>query len=47
MKGWSIQNLLEDENLRQAAKDEWEKFRNGYNYLIPFSTKDKLDLKVE
>ena len=47
MKGWSIQNLLEDENLRRAAKDEWEKFRSGHNCLTPFSTKDDLDTEVE
>ncbi len=47
MKGWSIQNLLEDEGLRRATKDEWEEFRSGHNYLTPFSTKDDLDTKVE
>ena len=47
MKWWSIQNLLEDENLRRATKDEWEKFRSGHNCLTPFSTKEDLDTEVE
>ncbi len=47
IKGWSIQNLLEDEGLRRAAKNEWEEFRSGHNCLMPFSTKNDLDTEIE
>ncbi len=47
MKGWSIKNLLKDEGLRRAAKDEWKEIRSGHNCLTPFSTKDNLDIEVE
>ena len=47
MKRWSIQNLLQDENLWQAAKEDWEKSSTGQKYLTPLSTKDDFDKEVE
>lgn len=47
IKEWSIQNLLENKNLRQVAKNEWEKFRSKHNCLILFSSKNNLDMEVE
>ena len=47
MSGWSIQNLLQDKNLRQAAKDEWKKSSIGQNGLTAQSTKEELDKEVE
>ena len=46
-KGWSIQNLLQDEKLRQAAKNDWGKSSTGHKYLTPLCTKDDLDKEVE
>lgn len=46
-KGWSIRNLLEDEKLRQAAKNDWEKSGIGHNCLTSLSTIDDLDKEVE
>lgn len=42
-----MKNFLEDENLREAAKDEWEKFRSGHNCPMPFSIKHNLDTEEE
>lgn len=47
IKRWNIENLLENKNLRQAAKDKKKKFRNGHNYLTPFSTENNHDTEVE
>ena len=47
MKGWSIQNLLQDEKLWQTAKEDWEKSSLGQKYLTPLSTKDDLHKEVE
>ncbi len=47
MKGWSIQNLFQDEKLWQAAKEDWEKSSKKQKYLTPLSTKDDLDKEVE
>lgn len=45
--GWSILNLLENENLRQVAKDDEEKYGSGQNGLTLFSTNNDLDKEVE
>ena len=47
MSGWSIQNLLQDEKLQQAARDDWEKFSIGQKYLTPLSTKEDLDKEAQ
>ena len=47
MKRWSIQNLLQDEKLWQAAKEDWEKSSTGQKHLTSLSTKDDLDKEVE
>ncbi len=47
VSGWSIQKLLEDEKLLQAAKEEWEKASLGQSPLGFSSTKEDLDKEVE
>ncbi len=46
MKGWSIDNLFQDEKLWQAAKKDGEKSSTGQKYLTALSTKDDLDKEV-
>ena len=47
IKGWSIQNLLQDKKLWSAAKEDWEKSSRGQKYLTPGCTKEDLDKEVE
>ena len=47
MSGWSIQNLLQDKDLWQAAKEDWKKSSIGQNGLTAQSTKEELDKEVE
>ena len=47
MSGWSIKNLLRDEKLLQAAKNEWDKTSAGQAHLDLSCTKEDLDREVE
>ena len=47
MSGWSIKNLLEDKELLQAAKDEWNMTSKGQAHLRLSYTKEDLDREVE
>ncbi len=47
MTGWSIQNLLEDKEVLQAAKDEWIKTTEDHAHLDPLCTKEDLDQEVQ
>ena len=47
MSGWSIQKLLQDDHLLQAAKKEWEGSSVGQMHLNFSSTKEDLDKEVE
>ena len=47
LSGWSIQNLLEDDKLLQAAKEDWEKSSLGRTNLGLSSTVEDLDEEVE
>ena len=47
LSGWSIQNLLEDDKLLQAANKDWEKSSLGRTNLGLSSTVEVLDEEVE
>lgn len=47
MSGWSIQNLLQDKMLWQAAKDDWQKSSLEQANLSISCTKEDLDEEVE
>lgn len=43
MTRWNIKNLLEDNKLLQAAKDEWNKASEDQGHLGLLCTKEELD----
>ncbi len=47
MKGWNIENLLQDEKLLNAGHEDWKMASQGRNYLTTSSTKEDLDKEVE
>ena len=47
MSGWSIQKLLQDDKLLQAAKEEWEKSSVDQVSLNFSSTKEDLDKEMD
>ena len=47
MSGWSIKNLLEDDKLFEAAKDEWKRANGDHQQLSLGCTRQELDQEVE
>lgn len=47
MTGWNIQKLLEDQNLLQAAQEDWKSSSKMQAHLSLSSTKEDLDKEVE
>lgn len=47
MTGWNIQKLLEDQNLLQAAQEDWKSSSKMQAHLSLSSTREDLDKELE